>query len=294
MSDSGDPVYACSFSGPGCPILQNRSMQCSMAMADSPESDKLAREIDGPPPRSLATHAQCGYPVADHNPCFCWRHPSSPVVHEHAGFFCKNSSSASRRDAPVHYAHRRLAVPGKPKDRRACQRRLYTGDYHAEENYYISAQQWNALSTPIASNGRFGQFEHRTAGAVRSVRFLRCAGYSTTLQLQRYVHITWNVKGGASRLNHRTFYKDLRHDESSGRHAELPPEIQTMADGCAGCDDCVLQVCAKVITISRGAQLQGSLAIKGRSAESSVLLRSMRSRHARTAVRIGRARAMLG
>ena len=40
-----------------------------------------------------------------------------------------------------------------------------------------------------------------------------------------------NVKGGASRLNHRTFYKDLRHDESSGRHAELPPEIQTMADG---------------------------------------------------------------
>lgn len=131
------------------------------------------------------------------------------------------------------YAHRRLAVPEQPKDRRACQRRVHTGMIiMPKKGYYISAQQWNALS-----------YADRIKWTLRTVchehpDWVLCGpsaagayGYSTTLQLQRYVHIavTERSKAGRHGFVIAHFYKDPPPTKVVDG-MQVTAEIQTMAD----------------------------------------------------------------
>lgn len=92
-------------------------------------------------------------PVLRPQPLFLLaRPPEIPYrvrMNMHRNSSARATKAQQRLDAMLRqaYAHRRLAVPEQPKDRRACQRRVHTGMIiMPKKGYYISAQQWNALS----------------------------------------------------------------------------------------------------------------------------------------------------
>lgn len=178
-------------------------------------------------------------PVLRPQPLFLLaRPPEIPYrvrMNMHRNSSARATKAQQRLDAMLRqaYAHRRLAVPEQPKDRRACQRRVHTGMIiMPKKGYYISAQQWNALSyvDRIKWTLRTVCHEHpdwvlcgpSAAGAY---------GYSTTLQLQRYVHIavTERSKAGRHGFVIAHFYKDPPPTKVVDG-MQVTAEIQTMAD----------------------------------------------------------------
>ncbi|WP_244609294.1 hypothetical protein [Bifidobacterium moukalabense] len=221
-------------------------------MTDSPESDKLgdggkglppfrAKRMPrtGPPDR-LATRPKLWItPVLRPQPLILRRTslkiPYLVRMNMHKHPLARVTKAQRRLDAMLHQAHarRRLAVPDQPRDRRAFQRRMRTGVIiMPKKGCYISAQQWNALS-----------YANRIIWTLRTVchqhpDWVLCGpsaagayGYSTTLQLQRYVHIavTERSKAGRHGFVIAHFYKDPPPTKVVDG-MRVTGEIQTMAD----------------------------------------------------------------
>ncbi|WP_244983287.1 hypothetical protein [Bifidobacterium ruminantium] len=111
------------------------------------------------------------------------------------------------------YARRRLAVPKRDKDRRAFQRRLKTGEVVMPyKGMYIAAAKWESLP-----------YAQRITWALRTVchthpGWVLCGpsaagalGFTTTIKLQRYVHIAVPKRSQAGRHGYviAHFYKDM-------------------------------------------------------------------------------------
>lgn len=131
------------------------------------------------------------------------------------------------------YKHRRLAVPKQPKDRRAFQRRTRAGEIvMPHKGMYINAQKWESLSYSerIIWTNRTVCHEHpdwvlcgpSAAGSL---------GFTTTIKLQRYVHIAVADRSKAGRHGYAIahYYKDFP-STTIVDDMRVTSGIETMAD----------------------------------------------------------------